>query len=283
MRKDRKKEVRELLELSPEEVISKAGNHLNVCEDLNALHHHFAQEIADEIENNIINQEKTKLILPVGPIGQYPILADIINERRLSLKNCWFFFMDEYCSDEGNALSSDHPLSFKRIAREHFIDLLNRNCELDLNKVIFPDENNKNQIPTSIQSLNGINTCYGGIGIHGHVAFNEPEVGIAKKGPRLVNLNAFTITINAIRAEVGGNLETFPNQAFTIGMREILNSKRIRLYCRNGTPYDWANTILRIALLGVPGDDYPVSHIRDHPNYVITTDRDTLQSPKYVI
>jgi len=57
-------------------------------------------------------------------------------------------------------------------------------------------------------------------------------------------------------------------------MMQILESHEIRLYCRNGTPYDWANTILRIALFAQPEDDYPVTYIRNHPNYVIVTDKD---------
>ena len=55
--------------------------------------------------------------------------------------------------------------------------------------------------------------------------------------------------------------ECFPRDAYTIGMKQILASQHIRLYCRNGTPFDWANTILRIALFGTPGDDYPVTYI----------------------
>jgi hypothetical protein len=66
-------------------------------------------------------------------------------------------------------------------------------------------------------------------------------------------------------------------------MKQILESKHIRLYCRNGSPYDWANAILRIALFAQPGDDYPVTYIRNHPDYLIVTDKDTLQSPKVLL
>lgn len=65
-------------------------------------------------------------------------------------------------------------------------------------------------------------------------------------------------------------------------MREILAARRIRLYCRNGIALDWANTVLRLALFGAPGDDYPVTHNRGR-DYVIVTDRDTLQAPRHVL
>jgi len=175
-------------------------------------------------------------------------------------------------------------LSFKKIAKNKFLDQIPESSELSHDHVFFPDEKNINLIADIIdQKAGGIDVCFGGIGIHGHVAFNEPALNIAKSGPRRVKLNNFTITINAIRSEVGGNLENFPNEALTIGMAQILDAKKIRLYCRNGTPYDWANTILRVALFGTPGDDYPVTYIRKHPDYMITTDKNTLKTPKNIL
>lgn len=280
---NRKQEVRNLTKLKPQEIIKRAEDNIIVCKDLDILHLRFAESIRDEIRNNNKNHKTTTLILPIGPIAQYPILAEFLNQERISLENCWFFFMDEYCNDDGVALDIEHPLSFKKIAKAQFLNLLEEYCNLNPHQVIFPNENNINQLESKIEKLGGIDVCYGGIGIHGHVAFNEPQEGVKNSNPRKVALNKFTITINAIRAEIGGNLENFPKEAFTLGMKQILSAKKIRLYCRNGTPYDWANTVLRIALLGEPGDDYPVTYIRDHPDYMIITDWDTLQTPKNII
>lgn len=279
---DRKTEIRELLALSPEEVVERAGDRLVVCEDLHALHQRFAEEIAGEIRTRNGRQEPTRLILPVGPTGQYPVLTDIIDREGLSLADCHIFFMDENCDDEQRAMRAKHPLSFKGEACRLLLDHLHPECGLQPGRVIFPDENNIHELAGMIEAVGGIDTCYGGIGVHGHVAFNEPEPGVAGSGPRLVRLNDFTVTINAVRAHVGGNLECFPREAYTLGMAQILNARRIRLYCRNGCEFDWANTVLRLALFGTPGDDYPVTHIRGR-DYVITTDRDTLASPKHLI
>jgi len=279
---DRKTEIRRLLRLSPQEVRAKAGHRLVVCEDLEALHLRFADDVVEEICDNNSRNEPTRLILPVGPTGQYPFLAEMVNSRRMSLANCWFFFMDENCGEDGKALGSEHPLSFKGEADRLFLSLLKGDCGLKPERVIFPDEDNIALLASSIEQAGGIDTCYGGIGIHGHVAFNEPEPGVKDTGPRRVTLNDFTITINAVRSHVGGNLECFPRQAFTLGMRQILDARRIRLYCRNGCEFDWANTVLRLALFGTPGDDYPVTQIRD-ADYTIVTDRETLASPENLI
>lgn len=279
---DRKSEVRSLSKLSPDEVIARAGVRLVVCDDVAALHTRFAAEIADEIRTRNSAGEPTRLILPVGPTGQYPILAETINREKLSLANCWFFFMDEYCDDAGAAVSADHPLSFRREAQRLLLDRLDDGRGLRTERVIFPDEKNIDALAGLIDEAGGIDTCYGGIGLHGHVAFNEPEPGIKESGPRRVRLNDFTVTINAVRAGVGGNLACFPREAYTLGMREVLGSRRLRLYCRCGCEFDWANTVLRLALFGEPGDDYPATHVRGK-DYVITTDRQTLACPENLI
>lgn len=279
---DRRTEIRRLLRLSPEEVRAKAGQHLVVCEDLDALHKRFGEDIAAEISHNNSKNMPTRLILPVGPTGQYPILAEIINSQKMSLSDCWFFFMDENCGEDGGALTSAHPLSFKGEAQSLFLSRLNDSCGLQAERVTFPNEDNIDELTSRIEEAGGIDTCYGGIGIHGHVAFNEPEPGVKDSGPRRVTLNDFTVTINAVRSHVGGNLECFPRQAYTLGMKQILSSRRIRLYCRNGCEFDWANTVLRLALFGTPGDDYPVTHIRN-TDYTIITDMETLASPRHLI
>ena len=279
---NRKREVRELLALSPEQVVDQAGSRLVVCDDIDQLHRHFAERIADEIRSAATAGRACRLILPVGPTGGYPYLVEIIRDEKLSLSHCWFFFMDEYCDEEGQALTADHPLSFKGVMNGLFFDRLDADCGLRPEQVIFPNQDNIGRLVEKIDQVGGIDACLGGIGIHGHVAFNEPEPGVSETGPRRVLLNDFTVTINAVRASVGGNVECFPRAAYTLGMRQVLSAGQIVLYCRGDSEYDWANTVLRLSLLGTPGDDYPVTYIRDH-DYLIVTDRATLQSPEHLI
>jgi glucosamine-6-phosphate deaminase len=279
---DRRQEIRELQRLTAEQMIERAEGRLVVVEDLDALHEHFAEAIAQEIAANNETVGPTRLILPVGPTGQYPLLWRRINERGISLANCWFFFMDEYCDAEGVAVASDHPLSFRGEMHEVFFRHIAPDLNIPGEQLVFPSHENLSALAGRIDEVGGIDTCYGGIGIHGHVAFNEPEPGVADSEPRVVRLNDFTVAMNAIRAHVGGNVASFPRQAVTLGMRQILGARRIRLYCRNGSPYDWANTVLRLALFGEPGDDYPVTHIRGK-DYVIVTDADTAAVPRVIL
>jgi glucosamine-6-phosphate deaminase len=281
IRPERRAEVRRLLSLTPAEVRQRAAERLIVCSDLEALHRRMAEDIAAEI--GAAQGHSLRLILPVGPTGAYPYLVKLIAARQLSLAHCWFFFMDEYCDSEGRVLPPEHPLSFRgTIERLFLAPLRAQGCQIAPEGIIFPDQENYQRLPQLIEALGGIQTCYGGIGIHGHLAFNEPEIGVAERSVRRVQLNAFTITMNAIRANIGGNIACFPREAYTLGMREILSAQRIRLYCRNDVGLDWANTVLRLALFGEAGDDFPVTHIRGH-DYTIITDEATLASPKYLI
>lgn len=280
---ERKDEIRRLLRLSEKELIARAGDHLVVCEDLDDLHRQFAKDIAKHLRACNAEGKSTSLILPVGPTGQYPVLVDILNRESISLENVRLFFMDEYCDEDGCAVSPDHPLSFQGTARKVFLDHLDTNLGLQEDRVIFPDQENIDQLEGMIEQAGEIDICYGGIGIHGHVAFNEPEQGIATLGPRKVRLNDFTVTINAVRSRIGGNLECHPRLAYTLGMKQILSARQVRLYCRNGCEFDWANTVLRLALLGEAGDDYPVTHLRNHVEYVLVTDRETLRAPQHLI
>ena len=50
--KNRSNEVRTLLNLTPEQVIERAGDHLIVCKDLEELYNHFARSIFEEIQYN---------------------------------------------------------------------------------------------------------------------------------------------------------------------------------------------------------------------------------------
>ena len=279
----RNQEVYQLLQLEPEQLLERTGGRLVIVENLEKLHAHFALSLVDQIEQNNRQNRESVFILPYGPAGQYPIFIEIVNRKKISLAGCRFFFMDEYADANGIELATTHHESFQAGVEKIFRTLDSR-LGLDFTKVIFPSSQNIDELPAMIEAAGGIQICYGGIGIHGHLAFNEPAAGIRNTDPRVVELNDFTVTMNAIRSGIGGDLVNFPRKALTLGMKQILGADKIRLYCRNDIPgIDWANTILRLAALGTPGDDFPVTHIRDHADWMIITDRNTARKPDTIL
>lgn len=280
---NRAEEIRSLNRLGADELIGQAQGRLLVLNSLDELHAHFARSIASTVAANNAAGRPTVLILPYGPTAQYPLLRDVVNRDNISFAHTTLFFMDEYADSSGKPLPPSHPLSF-RGGIDWLWDELCPDLRPRASNIIFPSQTNAGHIDRMIEEAGGIEVCYGGIGIHGHLAFNEPEPGVRDSETRLVRLNDFTVTINAIRSGVGGDLENFPRRAWTLGMKQCLSAGRVELYCRNDIEgLEWANTVLRLAVLGEPGDDYPVTWIRRHPNYQVITDRRTASPPQHLL
>ena len=62
--------------------------------------------------------------------------------------------------------------------------------------------------------------------------------------------------------------------AVTLGMRDILAARKIRLYCAGGARH---SAVFRIAAAGEVSVDYPATLIQGHPDAVIHTDEATAQ------
>ena len=69
--------------MSPEEFIKNAKMPVRVMESEAAMYEEIAEIMASTIEKK--NGERCVIICPVGPIGQYPIFAKKVNDRRISL------------------------------------------------------------------------------------------------------------------------------------------------------------------------------------------------------
>ena len=108
--------VEDLLRLSPVR--------LQILPNPSSLFQHMARSIADEIKANNSAHSPTRLILPVGPVGQYPLLAEICNRERISLRSTFTFNMDEYCDWQGRWIPQDHPLSFRGIMQRNLFERL---------------------------------------------------------------------------------------------------------------------------------------------------------------
>ena len=284
--KERAQEVREILALEPDEVIRLANGQLVVFDTLDEVYDYLAEEMVKAFAKAAKGKRTVNFIMPVGPTQPYRLMAEKINYRQISLKNVRFFFMDEYVDDERDELiPMTNPLSFRGQIGPLLFNRIRPDLLMPKDQVIFPNPKNLAKLPQMIKDAGGIEVCYGGIGIHGHVAFNEPGPGVAESNPRILEINDFTRTIDATRHPgVGGNLENFPRRAITMGLKQCIEAKKILLMTRNESPFfNWANTIVRIAALGAPGDDYPVTHMRHHRSLRVVTDRNTLKKPKFNI
>ena len=73
----------------------------------------MADIMADTIVEHNKEGKNTVFIVPVGPVGQYPFFVERVNKERISLKNVYFFNMDEYMVDENTCIDENDRLSFR--------------------------------------------------------------------------------------------------------------------------------------------------------------------------
>ena len=155
-------------------------------------------------------------IVPVGPVDQYPVLAEQINAHRADWRDVMLVNMDEYLTDEDRWVDVDHPLGFRGFMNRRFYDLVDPDLAPRPENRVFPSPQDPEAIGRLIGQRGGVDVCFGGIGINGHMAFNEPpEPGqqmtaeeFAALPTRVLSLSRETRTINSVT--VGGEISIVP-------------------------------------------------------------------------
>lgn len=266
-------DFKKLMTMPTEELENWSNVGVRVVENAQILYQQMARSIADVIIKNNKENKNTKIILPVGPTPQYPILAEIINFEKINLEKLWIFFMDEYLDWESRLIPESHPMSFRGYMKNALFDKIDKSLGLKKDQIIFPNPSDLDYNDKKIEELGGIDTCYGGLGYHGHIAFNEPydtyyrrmtiEKFLASK-TRIIDLNSDTFVINSL-CGIGGNCYDLPPKAVTIGMKPIMEAKRIEIYC-DGGDLNWQLASLRLALMHPPTLDRPATLLQIHPN-----------------
>ena len=79
------------------------------------------------------------LIIPVGPVDQFPLLAEQINRRGESWDDVMLINMDEYLTDDDRWVPLEHPLSFRGYMNRKFYDLMEPALAPAAENRIFPD------------------------------------------------------------------------------------------------------------------------------------------------
>ena len=269
-----KEDFNKLLTLPAEEIDSWSPVRVVILKDQKELHYRFARSIADKIIKNNKNSIPSKFMLPVlGDMPQYEILAEITNTEKISWKNVWTFNLDDYLDWEGRQLPIEHPMSFRGITYRKLFNLIAPELRIPKDHIYFPDPNNPDKIEEKIIETGGIDTLYDGIGYHGYIAFNEPvdtyfirmtPEEFLKSRTRIVDFRPDSFVVDSILG-LFGNCYNIPPRAITVGMKTILESKTVELYC-DGSDFSWQSTAFRLACMHPPTIDRPITYLQTHPN-----------------
>jgi glucosamine-6-phosphate deaminase len=273
----------EWLAIPVDELAERSPVPLTICASKDELYRHFAQEMFDEAAGAAERGEELAVIVPLGPKAHYSLLARMVNEARLSLEHVTYFGMDQWLDWQGRPLPWDHPFNLEAYFHRHYLELVDPELRPRPENVLFPSVLELDR-PSEEIARRPVATTYGGFGFQGHLAFNEPPssrwspvtLEMLREGKtRIVPLAVDTIIAHAQRA-LGGNVAGVPPMAVTLGMKDLLSARRIRLYTDGGT---WKQTILRILLFSEPTVDYPVTLASDHADVHVIVDAESAQSP----
>ena len=232
----------------------------------------MALAMLEEIMKNNEKGKKTVMIVPVGPTDQYPILARLVNTLGVSLKNVWFFNMDEYMMSPTEMIDPSHGMSFKKRMQDGFYSLVRDDLIMPESQRIFPEAGKEKDFDLLIENLGGVDLCLGGLGINGHIAFNEPAEDddpitaeeFAALPTRVLPISRETKTINAYGYQ-RGDLRGMPEWCITIGMKQILSAKRIYIALNR----DWQHGIVKHVLRDTPQPQLPASLLQRHSDVTI--------------
>lgn len=161
--------------------------------------------------------------LPTGssPVGVYNELIGLYKLGKVSFKNVVTFNMDEYVG-----LAPDHPQSYHYFMWYNFfshIDIRKENVNI-LNGLADDIKQECTQYENKIIAVGGIDLFLGGIGVDGHIAFNEPGSSLSGR-TRDKELNYDTRMVNS--RFFGNDIDKVPKLALTVGVGTIMDAREV--------------------------------------------------------
>jgi len=227
-----------------------------------------AQEVAQEAAKLIIEAWKKKPDLVLGlaagrtPLNLYQSLIQAYKEKKIDFSRIKVFSLDEYAG-----LSQDHPLSFAFYFRQNLFNLVNLRPEniFLLNGQAENLEAHCSFYEALISQVGGIDIQILGIGLNGHIGYNEPGSSFGSR-TRLQVLAPETRARERASFEARG--EEPPCLALTLGLATILEAKNILLLATG----EEKAQIVREALEGPLTISVPASCLQLHPSVFVFLD-----------
>jgi len=243
----------------------------------------MARELVEEIKNSSRLQKPIRAILPCGPSSWYKPFTDLVNREKVSLKGLVVFHMDECLDWQGRELPRRHPYSFRGFMERNFYDPVDPDLSVPEDQRHWLNPGVIDEVRELIAS-EPVDITIGGWGQDGHIAYNQTRrhpynaidvEQLENSSVRLQENNLDTILALAQRT-FGGAYQFVPPMSVTLGIKECLSAKKVRLYSDTGA---WKQTALRVALFGPLTSEYPITLLQRHPDALLTATIDTARHP----
>lgn len=220
----------------------------------------LSRQAANIISAQVIIKPNSVLGLATGssPVGIYRQLIEWYNKGDIDFSETISVNLDEYVGLEGT-----NEQSYRYFMQTNLFDHINirpentfvpNGCAKDLAREC-------TEYDARIEHLGGIDLQLLGIGLDGHIGFNEPD-SVFVKNTHVVDLHESTIAANS---RFFNNVDEVPRQAVTMGMVSIMQAKKILLIANGEAKQD----ILEKAFFGPITPEIPASILQLHPDITV--------------
>ena len=202
--------------------------------------------------------------LPTGssPIGVYNELVKMYEAGEISFKNVVTFNMDEY-----QGLPKTHDQSYWYFMHYYFFDHVDvpaENINI-LNGLAEDAEAECARYEAKIASYGGIDLFLGGIGVDGHLAFNETGTCLTSR----TGLRKLTSDTRIVNSRFFDNdPEKVPAYAFSVGIGTVMDAKEVIIVIGG---HNKARALAHVVEGGV-SQKWTCSALQMHQNAIICCD-----------
>ncbi|AKU80215.1 glucosamine-6-phosphate deaminase [Spiroplasma turonicum] len=222
-------------------------------------------KIAGDLLLSFIQENSSPILgLATGstPISTYKYLINKTKEESVDWSNVMTFNLDEYIG-----LAPEHEQSYRYFMNEELFDHIN----IDKDKTFVPDGLVKSQDEASkyddlISSKGGIGLQLLGIGINGHIGFNEPGTSFDSI-TSIVDLTKETIEANS---RFFDNISDVPKKAISMGLKSIMNAKKIVLLAFGSQKAEAIKHLIN----GEVSPEWPCTILQKHDDVTIIIDEE---------
>lgn len=223
----------------------------------------MSQAAADIFTETIHQKPNTVLGLATGstPERMYELLVKAYNQHKVSFREVTSFNLDEYVG-----ISPSNPQSYHYYMNNKLFD----NIDISKQQTHLPEGNGSDlheicqQYEQKIKASGGIDLQVLGIGLNGHIGFNEPGTSF-DQATHVVELEQSTREANA---RFFTSIDEVPTQAITMGIDTIMQSKQIILLVSGEKKADSLYQLLNQPV----NESFPASILKEHSNVVIIAD-----------
>ena len=219
----------------------------------------LARRAAAEVANLCRSRPDAVLALPTGgtPLGMYAELVRLHRAGEVSFRAARFFDLDEYAG-----LSADDENSYACYLRRNFLSQVDADPDrIRLLRGDAPDPLAEcRAYDAAIAAAGGLDLAVLGLGVNGHVAFNEPGVDWS--------LGTHRVALAASTLERAGDWPV-PTHGLTMGLGTLRQARAVLLLAAG----EGKEAALAALLRGCSDPAWPDTALLDHPRLLVLADR----------